>query len=140
MKRIVPGTCYVVCLCFTTSASKPGKQVARASRMMVCPQCRKPFRKLLCLTINRGGRSHATMLRPSSSHELDSILVTLELPVAIYFQTILYFCVRRLYTNPPHLFTIYLTHGCPFAFLQRAIGNFSYTFLLGIICIKGNPF
>ena len=55
----------------------------------VCPQCRKPFRKLLCLTISRGGRSHATILRPSSSHDLDSILVSLELPVSIYFQTIL---------------------------------------------------
>ena len=55
----------------------------------VCPQCRKPFRKLLCLTISRGGRSHATILRPSSSHDLVSILVSLELPVSIYFQTIL---------------------------------------------------
>ena len=44
-------------------------------------------------------------------------------------------CTKALF-NPPLLFTIYLTHGSPFGLLQRAIGNFSYTFLLGINFIK----
>ena len=48
-------------------------------------------------------------------------------------------CTKAL-CNPPHLFTIYLTHGNPFAFLQRTIGDFSYTFLLGINFIKGDAF
>ena len=90
----------------------------------VCPQCRKPFRKLLCLTISRGGRSHATILRPSSSHDLVSILVSLELPVSIYFQTILLFHVWGFHPNPPHLFTNYLTHGSPFGLIQCSVSNF----------------
>ena len=59
----------------------------------VCPQCRKPFRKFLSFYKQRG-RSHARILRPSSSHKLDIILIALELPVSIYFETVIHLRVR----------------------------------------------
>ena len=85
----------------------------------VCPQCRKPLRKLLCITINRGRRSHATMVRPSSSHELDSILVPLELPVSIHFQTI-------IYSNSVYEGSIQIHHILPICFSS----TFDMQFLL----------
>ena len=76
----------------------------------VCPQCRKPFRKFLSFYKQRG-RSHARILRPSSSHKLDIILIPLELPESIYCETVIQLCVRRFHSYPPHLFTFYLTHA-----------------------------
>ena len=76
----------------------------------VCPQCRKPFRKFLSFYKQRG-RSHARILRPSSSHKLDIILIALELLVSIYCETVIQLCVRRFHSYPPHLFTFYLTHA-----------------------------
>ena len=84
----------------------------------VCPQCRKPFRKFLSFYKQRG-RSHARILRPSSSHKLDIILIALELPVSIYCETVIQLCVRRFHSYPPHPYT------CPFRFLQRALSNFA---------------
>ena len=124
-KTIAIGTCLVVNICFTTSASRPAKQVVRASRIMVSAHNAEIPSWSCSVSISWGGRSHATMLRPRSSHELDSTLVALKLPVSIYFETILQFRARRLHTNPPHLFTFYLTHGRPFGFIQRAVSNFS---------------
>ena len=64
------------------------------------------------LSISRGGRSHARILRPSSSHKLDIILmIPLELPVSIYFEAVIQLRVRRFHSYPPHLFTFYLTHA-----------------------------
>ena len=80
--------------------------------MVSTPQCRKPIRKLLCFFISRAGRSHAPMLRPSSSHELDNILISLEFPVSILFR------VRRFHPYPRHFFNFYVTHGSPFGFFS----------------------
>ena len=86
----------------------------------VCPQCRKPFRKLLSFYKLRGKLPRQDP-RPSSSHELDSILIALELPVSIYFETVVQLRVRRRYTIPPHLFTFYLTHAHLVLFFTREI-------------------
>ena len=103
------------------SASKPGKQVVKASRIMEYAHNAESPSGSSSLSISLGGSSHARILRPSSSHELDSILITLELPVSIYFETIVQLRVRRRYTNPPHLFTFYLTHAHLVLFFTREI-------------------
>ena len=49
----------------------------------VGPPMQKTLKEAALFFISRAGRSHAPMLRPSSSHELDSILIALEFPVSI---------------------------------------------------------
>ena len=49
----------------------------------VGPTMQKTLKEAALFFISRAGRSHAPMLRPSSSHELDSILIALEFPVSI---------------------------------------------------------
>ena len=110
-KTIALGTCLVVDTCFMISASRPGKQVVRANRVMKSAHSAESPSGSSSLSISRGGRSHARILRPSSSHKLDIILIALELPVSIYFEAVIQLRVRRFHSNPPHLFTFYLTHA-----------------------------
>ena len=110
-KTIALGTCLVVDTCFMISASRPGKQVVRANRVMKSAHNAESPSGSSSLSISRGGRSHARILRPSSSHKLDIILIALELPVSIYFEAVIQLRVRRFHLNPPHLFTFYLTHA-----------------------------
>ena len=120
-KTIALGTCLVADTCFMISASRPGKQVVRASRVMESAHNAENPSWSSCLSISWGGRSHARILRPSSSHKLDSILIPLELAVSIYFETIIQLRVRRRHTNPPHLFTFYLTHAHFVLYFTREI-------------------
>ena len=83
----------------------------------VGPTMQKTHKEAALFFISRAGRSHAPMLRPSSSHELDNILISLEFPVYILFR------VRRFHPYPRHFFNFYFTHGSPFSLVEELYTN-----------------